>query len=239
LSNQPLPLLTNNHLTSTRRAILLGVFTTGLLLAYGILRFPSVLTASPTGVRSLIGDISILLIFALVGWFGPLVADRVHPLILRRGNLFGRLAGFVFVAEIALEYWLLPNDNTRWGLVEYGLVFALFFLTALWVAYQTKSWCNGLLAAMWSAVVAAVIWFMAVLMIFYLFNGTPQQTQVFRAEGNYADFARSGLADFNAFVMEDFMGAGFFHSLLLPVMAAIFGTPGGAIGKALARLRKI
>jgi hypothetical protein len=212
LPDQSLPLPARNRLAATRRAILLGVFITALLLAYGLLRFPSVLTASPTGVRSLTGDIIILVIFALAGWSGPRVANRIHPLILRRGNLFGLLAGCVFLAEIALEYWLLPNDNTDWGLVEYGLVLALFLLAALWVAFQTKSWRNGLFAAIWSAVAAAVIWFMAVLFVFYLFNGTPQQTLVFRAEGNYADFARSGLADFNTFVMEDFMGAGFYHS---------------------------
>jgi hypothetical protein len=66
-----------------------------------------------------------------------------------------------------------------------------------------------------------------------------QQAQVFRAEGNDIDFVRSGLADFNTFVTEDFMGAGFFHSLLLPAGAAILGSIGAVIGKALARLRKI
>jgi len=227
------------RLAATRWAILLGVFNTGLLLAYGLLRFPFVLTASPTGLRSLSGDCIILLIYAGVGWSGPFITNRMHSQILRTGNLFGLLAGGIFVAEILLEYWLLPADNTTMGLVEYGLVLALFLAAGLWVAYQTKSWRSGLLAALWSAVVAGMIWYITVLLVFYLFNGTPQQVQVFQAEGNYADFARSGLADFNAFVMEDFMGAGFFHSLLLPLMAAIFGSVGAAIGKALARPRKI
>jgi hypothetical protein len=152
LPDQALPLPATNRLAATRWAILLGVFTTGLLFAYGLLRFPSVLTTSPTGVCSLIGDVIILVLYAVVGWSGPFFANRIHPQILRRGNLFGLLAG-------------------------------------LWVAYQTKSWRSGLLAAIWSAVIAGVIWFVAVLFVFYLFNGTPQQTQVFRAEGNYADFA--------------------------------------------------
>ena len=239
LPDQALPLPATNRLVATRRAILLGVFAIALLLAYGLLRFPSVLTASPTGVRSLLGDCIILVIYALVGWSGPLITNRIHPQILRTGNRIGLLAGAVFVAEILLEYVLLPDDNTRMGLVEYGLVLALFLLAGLWVAYQTKSWRNGLLAAIWSAVVASLIWYITSLFVFYLFNGTPQQAQVFRAEGNYADFARSRLVDINTFVMEDFMGAGFFHSLLLPALAAIFGSIGAAIGKALARLRKI
>jgi uncharacterized membrane protein len=148
------------------------------------------------------------------------------------------LIGCVFVAEMLLEYWLLPDDNTTMGLVEYGLAFVLFFLVGLRVPYHAEALRNGILAAVWSAIVGSLIWLIAALLIFYLFNGTPPQAQVFRAEGNYADFARSGLNDFNTFVMEDFMGAGFFHSLLLPVAAAILGMLGAATGKVLARLRR-
>ncbi len=238
MPNQTQFLPAKNYSAATRRAVILGVFAAGLLLTYGLMRFPTVLTASPTGVRSLAGDIIILVIYAFAGWSGPFFAGRIHPQILRRANLLGLLAGGVFVVEIALEYWLLPADNTTLGLVEYGLVLALFLLAGLCVAYQTKSWRSGLLAAIWSAVVASVIWFLAVLFVFYLFNGTPQQTQVFQAEGNYADFARSNLTDINTFVMEDFMGAGFYHSLLLPALAAILGSVSAAIGKALAGWRK-
>ncbi len=125
------------------------------------------------------------------------------------------------------------------GAVEYGLVFALLFLVGLWVAYQTKVLRYGILAAVWGAIIGGLIWYIAVLFIFCLFHGTPQQTQVFRAEGNSEDFARSGLKDFDTFVMEDFMGAGFYHSLLLPVVAALLGTIGAAIGKVFARMRKV
>jgi hypothetical protein len=218
--------------------MILGAFAAGALVVYGVFRFPTVLSASPTGVRSLSGVLSILIIYVVVGWFGPFVTERIHPHILRLGVLGGLLAGLVFVSEILLEYWLLPNDNSSMGLIEYGLVLALFFLVGLWVAYRTNVLRNGLLAAVWSAVVGGLIWYVAVLLVFYLFKGTPQQAQVFRAEGNYADFARSGLSDFNAFVMEDFMGAGFFHSLLLPIAAALVGTLGAMVGKVWARLRK-
>jgi hypothetical protein len=233
------PLPAKNPLSATRRTFLLGVFAIALLLAHGLVRFPTVLSASPTGVRSLIGDVLILVVYAVAGWSGPPIANRIHPLILRRGNLFGLLAGGVFVIEILLEYWLLPADNTALGLVEYGLVLTLFLIAGLWVAYQTQSWRSGLLAAIWSAVIASLIWFLAVLIVFYLFNGAPQQERIIRAEGNDIDFARSGLANLNAFMMEDFMGAGFYHSLLLPALAAILGSVSAVIGRAAARLRKI
>jgi len=54
----------------------------------------------------------------------------------------------------------------------------------------------------------------------YAFRGSPRQVLVLRAEGNYEDFARSGMSDFNVFIMEDFMGATFFHLLLGLVVTA-------------------
>ena len=38
---------------------------------------------------------------------------------------------------------------------------------------------------------------------------------------NLADFAASGMKDFNVFIMEDFLGAVFFHSLIVPLAAAL------------------
>jgi hypothetical protein len=118
------------------------------------------------------------------------------------------------------------------------MVFALLFGVSFWVAYRTHAIRSGILAAVWSALIASLIWVLAVLVVFYLFNGSAQQTQVFQAEGNFEDFARSGVKDFNTFVMEDFMGASFFHSLLIPLAAALVGAIGAAAGKGLGWLRK-
>lgn len=225
--------------SAIQRMILISVFAIGAFVGYGLLRFPAVLTASPTGGRSLIGVISILLIYANVGWFGPLFTERMSPHILPIGMLGGLLAGGIFAIEMILEYWFLPNDNTAMGLGEYGLVFALFFFVGLWGANQTHAIRNGVVAAVWSAIVGALVWYIAVLLMFYLFQGTPQQVHVFRAEGNYEDFARSGLHDFNVFMMEDFMGAGFFHALLLPTIGALLGMLGAIVGHLLARRRTI
>jgi hypothetical protein len=86
---------------------------------------------------------------------------------------------------------------------------------------------------------SSLVWFIAVLACFYLFYGTERQAQVFRAEGNYEDFRRSGMADFATFIMEDFLGAGFFHLLLGPLVAAILASLGGILGRGALRLRLI
>ena len=74
----------------------------------------------------------------------------------------------------------------------------------------------------------------------YLLSFSRYITQevVFAAEGTFADFAASGMSDFSTFVMEDLLGAGFFHLLLAPFLAAILGTIGSVLGKGMIRLRK-
>jgi hypothetical protein len=218
----------------------LGALVGAALVAYGLLRFPSTLTASPGALLGPLGALTMLALYGVAGRFGPpwLARHRSPPersVILNTGLLGGSVAGLVFAAEILLEYVLLPADNSRMGAVEFGLVLLLLFATAFYTAWRTAGLRDGLLAALGAALVATLTWYIVVLAVFYAFNGTPQQVQVFQAEGNLIDFNRSGMTDFNAWAMQDFLGAGFFHLLLEPLLALILGLIGGGLGKALAR----
>ena len=106
------------------------------------------------------------------------------------------------------------------------------------VGYRQCPFRWSVIAGAATAVISSLIWFIAVLVCFYIFFDTERQARVFRAEGNYEDFHRSGMADFNTFVMEDFFGAGFFHLLLGPIVASLLASLGGLMGMALARCRK-
>ena len=170
-------------------------------------------------------------------------AGSVHPLPIAwiRGSsatavLTGGTAGILFCLEMVAEYVLLPRDNTLYGLMEFGMVFFLFFLAAVWVACRTRRIGFGILTAMWSSGIASLIWLGSLLMITYAFHGSGRQTQVFRAEGNFEDFTRSGQSDFDAFIMQDLMGAGFYHLLLSPIIASLVGAVGAAAGKGIARI---
>jgi hypothetical protein len=46
------------------------------------------------------------------------------------------------------------------------------------------------------------------------------------------------MSDFNAFIMEDFLGATFFHLLLGPLLASLLGLLGGLTGKGIRWLRR-
>jgi len=180
---------------------------------------------------------SITIVYGIVAWFVPQRVEKIYPTILSTAVLIGLIAGLIFTSEIILEYILLPKDNTTFGFVEFGSVFFLYLLASAITAYRTNSIRNGIWSAVGAAMIATLIWIIVTLSVFYLFRGTPQQKQIFQAEGNYADFTQSGMTDFNTFIMEDFMGAVFFHSLLGPILASILGTIGGVIGKGIAKVR--
>ncbi len=211
-----------------QKVFLLFVCLGIILVTVGWVLVPS------TSFLSLAGAYLILGIYGLVGSLG---FSRVRPELLKWMAVFGLLAGATFAGEILLEYAVLPTDNTSWGAIEYGSVLTLFFLCGLLVSYQYKSIKSGVISSIMSAMLGSLVWLVFVLLFFYLFRGTARQELVFRAEGNYIDFANSGMADFNTFIMEDFFGAVFFHLLLSPLLAAILGTLGSLLGKGISHLK--
>lgn len=188
-----------------------------------------------TRLLSILGAVFILVVYGLAGYFG---FPRLRPEIFLPTALFGLLAGAIFAGEIVLEYAVLPKDNTSWGVIEFGGVFAVYFISSVVEAYRCRSIRDGLLAAIVNALLSSVIWLIVMLLMYYIFRGTARQEQVLMAEGTFDDFARSGMTDFNAFVMEDLLGASFFHLVLAPLVAVILGTIGGLLGKGIARIKK-
>jgi hypothetical protein len=211
------------------------IYLAGVVLAMGLVLLGRLL-APAEKATGLLAAVGILVVYGLAGWFAPPKIDKSNPALLSAAVWFGLVAGLIFAGEIVLEYILLPKDNTLYGLVEFGAVFLVYFLSGLRSSLRTKRIRDGVLAAVCTAAISTLVWCIVLLGVFYLFRGTPQQTQVFQAEGNYADFARSGLQDFNTFILEDFMGAIFYHSLLGPLSALILGTVAGLFSKGLARI---
>ncbi len=180
----------------------------------------------------------VLLAYGGLAAFWPIWLHQRHPGILVNAIFFGLLAGLVFAAEIILEYILLPADNSRYGLIEFGAVFLLYLASAFLAAFRSRSIWNGVWASVACAFIASLVWVIATLAVFYAFRGSPRQIMVLRAEGDYEDFARSGMNDFNAFIMEDFMGAAFFHLSLGLLVAAALGGLGGLLGKICAMMNR-
>ena len=185
--------------TRLQSTLLIGVALNMLLIAYGVWLIPA------TSWRSLGAALGILAIYGLAIWWGvPRIKQR-QPAVLPLAVGFGLAGGIVFVVEIVLEYLVLPRDNTIWGYIEFGIVFGCYLVAGFWTVARTRRVSDGVVGSVGAAMVASLIWMICILVCFYLFFDTPQQVQVFRAEGNYDDFLRSGMHDFHTFVMEDFL----------------------------------
>lgn len=197
-----------------------------VLLAYGRFHFPH---ANPWGVA---GVMAVLAVYGGLGWKGDKLLFGQPPPVAAAAVGLGICGGTVFAGEVLLEYLVLPADNTRFGYVEFGAVFLCYFLAGAWPALRKLPFRCSITAGTGAAIVSSLLWYLSVLACFYLFYGTERQAQVFRAEGNYDDFQRSGLSDFPTFIMDDFLGAGFFHLLLGPLFAAFLASAGAAVGRA-------
>jgi len=215
-----------------QKSLLFGVLVALALVLAGRLLVPA------TSLLSTIAASAILLAYGAMAASCPMRLHRRHPDILRWAMIFGLLAGAVFAGEIILEYVFLPTDNSHYGMVEFGTVLVLYFASAFVSAVRSLSIKNAVFTSVASAFIASLVWAITVLAVFYAFRGSPRQVLVLRAEGDYEDFARSGMRDFDAFIMEDFMGATFFHLSLGLLVAAVLGVLGGLLGKAVARVQK-
>jgi hypothetical protein len=204
------------------------VFAVGILCALGLTGYGKYLIPT-TNDLSVAAAVLVLVLYTIIAWVAPPRIEEKWPKIQSATAPFGVLAGVIFVSEVLLEYILLPANNAQMGYVEFGLVLFVYALAGAVAAYRYGSVGAGTVAAACAAIVSSLIWFIAVLATFHWFRGSLRQELVFRAEGNYQDFARSGMADFDAFTMEDFCGAGFFHLLIGPFIAALLGTVAGSI----------
>ncbi|MGZ5987164.1 MAG: hypothetical protein ACXWK7_19735 [Caulobacteraceae bacterium] len=213
-----------------RLALLLAILATAALAVFGAGTTAGFFAG---GLARWVGVPAVLTILAAYGLataVGVPATQRRAPQVLAIAAPLGLAGGAVYAAEILAEYALRPTDNTAWGLAEFGAVFGLFLVAGGVSAWRTGRLGAAALAGLWTAVISALCWYAVALAVFYAFRGTDAQAAVLRAEGDYEDFRASGMTDFRVFMMQDFLGAGFFHLLLSPLFGALLGGIGAAPG---------
>lgn len=84
-------------------------------------------------------------------------------------------------------------------------------------------------------VVEYLIWYATLPAAYHLYASSSRLDDVLRAEGTCDDSHRSGITDLNAFIMQDYLGAGFFHLILWLVIAVIFATIAAACTRLIRR----
>lgn len=197
-----------------------------LLVALGVATTPGVLAARPGWLGPLAAG-GMACLYGLIGAWG-LAPLRRQPAVAVWAQRAGFAAAAIYTGEIVLEYVVQPADNTSWGLVEFAAVFACFAMAGAGGAARSRRVWPGIQAALWTALAATLVWYVVLLAVTYALRGTAAQQAVFRAEGDFDDFRRSGLRDFKVFTMQDLLGAGFYHMLLSPIFALILGALGAA-----------
>ena len=135
-----------------------------------------------------------------------------------------------------------PADNTAWGLVEFGLVFALH---GAWpggvLGLADAGGCGPALAggAVDGADRRPLIWYaVRAWRPSTPSAGRPRRRRSCAPRATTRTSRRSGMSDFKVFAMQDFLGAGFYHLLLSPVFGLILGGLGAAPGPAAAALER-
>jgi hypothetical protein len=215
---------------AVRCAMTIGAILNIGLVLYGAIRFPSAWRASPAGVCAGVG---IVTVYAFIGWFGAAATERLDPAILRLGLRFGAAVGGMFALSMLCEY-IVPHDheqNVLLALATFGLFFFVLLVAGSVGTLFTRRLRLGVLTSVWAALIASMCWFILLLFYYFAFLNTPEEARFLEIDQVIADHQRhlqnGGTQDFRAFIYNDFMGGGFFHSLLAPLLAVPLGILGG------------
>jgi hypothetical protein len=213
------------------RGLAISAVIAAVLVLFGALTTHGFLAAGE-GRLGVLGVLAVLAGYALAGLCAAPALARRDATPLAVAARLAPIAAGVYVLEVLAEYAVLPADNTLWGGIEFGLVFLVVAAAGAVAAWRTGRLSAAALGGVWTAMAAALVWYVAVLAVFYLFRGSARQAAVLRAEGDFDDFRRSGESSLQLFLMGDFLGAGFFHLALSPLIGAALGAVGGALGLA-------
>ncbi len=214
---------------AVRSGMLLGAVVTIVLIIYSVVRFPSIRNNLWGVLESSLAGIGIATVYGMIGWFGVRLRGFRQPRILRQGVRFGLAAGVVFAVSMLGEY-LIPHgeyENVILALATFGLFFVLLLAAGLSATLESNRLASGPLASVWAALIASQLWFLLLLAIYHAFVGTAQEARFLEVDQVIADFQRHGARDLRTFIFEDYMGGGFFHSLLGPLLAVPLGFLGG------------
>ena len=215
---------------AVRRAMTIGAALNISLVVYGAIRFPSAWRA---GADSVCAGIGILTVYALIGWFGAPAAERFDPAIVRLALRFGAFVGGLFAISMLCEY-IVPHDhqqNVLLALATFGLFFVALLVAGAVGTLDTRRLGLGVLTSVWTALIASLCWFILLLVYYFAFLNTPQEARFLEIDQVIADHQRhlqkGGTQDLRAFIYNDYLGGGFFHSLLAPLLAVPLGALGG------------
>ncbi len=219
------------YLYAITTALFLAVVVALVLVGNTVLIYPALLEGNgQVAVGLLVG---LLALYGLVALVAPTAAARRHRSVFFDGFYFGLLIALVLLA-LALHPYVFSLDNQDATLVNgvlYFLMCFLFFLAGIAGTLHTRLWRDGVWAAPWSALIAAILFVAAFLFAYRILWFTGAFDRMVVAEGLDREFLISGFSDIHIFVTQNRFETAFFHLWLIPLVSFIFGGLGGVIGK--------
>lgn len=202
-----------------------------VFVAFVLLRYPSLLSAQ--SLSTVLFCIILLVVYVCIGVTLPLRAGESVTTALWQGTGFGFLIGFLFVIDIAVEYFLDMGSqmSTLSTLGFMGLLFLLFGVVGARISQRTGRLLLGSLASVWSALLGVLIAVLFGVIVNMLFL---QRLEHLLA----SDFLRSGMNDPTTFTFFNTLDSASSHLLEAPILAAIFGTLGALLGKSIHQFQK-
>jgi hypothetical protein len=214
------------------RAMLAGAGLLCALVLYGPIRFPAIWTGPSRDRLAVFAGLAVAAGYVIIGWLALRRRSIGNSPAFEPAARLGLGGGLLFAVSMLGEY-LVPHGERAgpWiALATFSLFFLLLFTAGLMARLAGARLRCAPLAAVWAALIASECWFILLLSVYYAFLGTPQEARFLEVDQAIADFQRSGQADLRAFLFGDYMGAGFFHSLLAPLFAVPLGYLGGLAG---------
>src|SRR5690348_13697124 len=209
--------------------VLTGVAGLLLLLGLRVWLSPAVLSAphgGSTALSSVVGLALLLLAYALVA-LGLLRARPRRTAALRRATLLGVLLGGGALAAIAID--TLGDFESPLSLVVWGVVVLAAPLgwgaAGLMAARAGGSWRLGMVAALWSGMVSALVG--AVGEVASTLLALPRLVQ---HELSNPDYLAWHQPDVQSYAIASALAVGMIGLILAPVVAGIAGSIGSGLG---------
>jgi hypothetical protein len=205
-----------------RGALLTLIGLNTALMALNIALYPAFF-AQPGALFYLLEPLASLIVYVVIAFLTTRRISSRADVASRVGLLFGLLTGCLWLVNLTLETF--ANTSGGAGILATAPFllggFLLWGVASVVVAWRTGSFGLGLLAAVWSAMICAL------LTIAYGWTlPLVAQARLQKQLVNDPDFLRSRWTDLQAFVLANSFDSGFSHLLGALIIGGAFGAIG-------------
>lgn len=217
--------------TTLATELLLGITVVLALICYAVWSHP--FSVSRAGWWDFLTSTGVLLAYAGVALWVRQKSAGLLRAALAVGAKLGLGLGVIAAFALVLEHFVAADSalNVIRGVGMWGLMFLTFGATGSEAYWKARSLGLAVVSSVWAGLFSTICMLIGGFVLAVAFM--PHMVQVLAPE-----YARSGMTNPQAFVIEHTLSASTLHLLLVPVVAATFGLIGGFASSALRHIRR-